>query len=490
MAVVQHTDWEKKQLKSIKLFLKQAIQAIDYFVEKDKALCDADSDEDSDEDGDRSADWLKFRGIVLDLYSALDYVWYLLYCHFSNNGQLDLSEKGCALGFPYKKKGIKTSEKPERDHKSKFVKDKLKLIWGDKYGKETHIWREIGETILRLQPKLPVDNSGAPIGEVQIQPGDEESFALLHFYRNCAAHKDLITFMSKESWLEINQKTRETRLVTERRDDQEGYYHRHIDKAGFWIQLPGSIPSSVHEPSRFLIDVLTQLKHFVVSTANRLLQSALLLSSEQSILECHIDGCKQAMKFMTLQDQQEANVTAIMKNGRPIVKTATKENQVYAEEDACVKMTTSLPQVGILPNSPYSCCISQHVSPLPHAANKLITEGTQSGFIEVKEAERPPIPIQIMVKPMAKPYRMVLNEFRQRVNNLNMMVTINYNGPHKVEQSCYETELSLTITRSDNKIVFHISSAKHKRIGKTESKEAAAQQVLEECEKRGIIKIV
>ena len=74
MAVVQHTDWEKKQLKSIKLFLKQAIQAIDYFVEKDKALCDADSDEDSDEDGDSSADWLRFRGIVLDLYSALDYV--------------------------------------------------------------------------------------------------------------------------------------------------------------------------------------------------------------------------------------------------------------------------------------------------------------------------------------------------------------------------------------------------------------------------------
>ena len=385
---------------------------------------------------------------------------------------------------------MKTRKKTDDDQKSKFVEEKLKLIWGDKYGKETHFWWEIGETILSLQTKLPVNDSGTPIGEVQIQPGDEESFALLHFYRNCAAHKDLITFMSKESWVEINQRTRETRLVTEKRDDHEGYFYKDVDKAGLWIQLPGSIPSSVHEPSRILIDVLTQLKNFVVSTASRLLQSALLLPSEKSILECHIDGCKQAMKCKASQDQQEANVTAIMKNGRPIVKTATKENQVYAEEDACVKMTTSLPQVGILPNSPYSCCISQHVSPLPRAANKLITEGTQSWFIEVKEAERPPIPIQIMVKPMAKPYRMVLNEFRQRVNNLNMMVTIKYNGPHKVEQSCYETELSLTITGSDNKIAFQTSSAKHKRIGKTESKEAAAQQVLKACEKRGIIKIV
>ena len=50
MAVVQHTDWEKKQLKSIKLFLNQASQAIDDFVEKDKALRNADSDEDLDED--------------------------------------------------------------------------------------------------------------------------------------------------------------------------------------------------------------------------------------------------------------------------------------------------------------------------------------------------------------------------------------------------------------------------------------------------------
>ena len=509
MAVVQHTDWEKKQLKSIQLFLKQANQAIDYFVEQDKALRDADSDKNSDEDGERSADWLKFRGIVLDLYSVLDYVWYLLYCHFSNDGQRDLSEKGCELGFPYKKKGIKTSEKPEHDQKSKFVKEKLKMIWGDRIGEETHIWREIGKTILSLQPKLPVDNSGAPIGKVQIQSGAPESFALLHFYRNCAAHKDLITFMSKKSWVEINQTTREIRLVTERKDDHEGYFYKEFDKAGFWIQLPGSIPSSDREPSRLLIDVLTQLKTFVVSTASRLLQSALLLPPEKSILECHIDRCEQATKFKTSQDQQEANATAIMK--RPIVKTDTKENQVYAEEDACVKMTMSLPQVGTLPslvpptwpryeartlpNSPYSCSISQCVSPLPHeakeaAANRLIKEGIRPGLIdsEVKEVECPPIPVQTLMKPVSKTYRMVLNEFKQKVDNLNMMVTINYNGPHVVEQAYYETDLSLIITRrGDNKTLLQISSDKHKRIGKNDSKEAAAQQVLEKCEKIGII---
>ena len=188
------------------------------------------------------------------------------------------------------------------------MKEKLKMIWGNKIGEETLIWREIDKTILSLQPKLPVDNSGAPIGKVQIQSGAAESFALLHFYRNCAAHKDLITFISKKSWVEINQTTREIQLVTERKDNHEGYFYKEFDKAGLWIQLPGSIPSSDREPSRLLTDVLTQLKTFVVSTASRLLQSALLLPLEKGILECHIDRCEEAMKFKTSQDQQEANL--------------------------------------------------------------------------------------------------------------------------------------------------------------------------------------
>ena len=113
------------------------------------------------------------------------------------------------------------------------------MIWGDKIGEE---WREIGETIVSVQPKLTVDSSGAP------RPGAKESLALLHFYRNCAAHKDLITFMSRKSWVEINQRSRETRLVTEKKDDHEGYFYKELDK-GFRIQLPGSIPSSVCEPN-------------------------------------------------------------------------------------------------------------------------------------------------------------------------------------------------------------------------------------------------
>jgi hypothetical protein len=550
MAVAQHTEWERKQLESIELFLKQAIQAIDYFTETNtESLRETESDEDID----RSADWLKFRGIVLDLYSVLDYVWYLLYCHFSNGGEPDFSDKGCELGFPYKKRGIKCSTTPERDQTGKFVKEKLKMIWGDKIGEETHFWKEIGAVILNVQPKMIVGRSGAPeTGKVVIQPGDEESFALLHYYRNCAAHKDLIRFMLRNSVIEIDQSTRVTRLVTstERRDD---CFYMELDRPGFWIQLPSL--TSISEPSRLLVDVLTQLRKFVVSTASQLLRSALLLPSAKNILEHHIEGMKLTP---TSQNQHEVTITATMKDGTQIEKTATNESKVYAEEDACVKIMKSLP-TGVVPNSPYSCFTqSYYVSSLPQvqilermpdgtcvkllddwkkkleagnvevlleydkhflvrsklkpsgevifklgsemldgpsadkaketAADKLITEGLRLGLIEVKQLDWPPSLVQTLTKVGNKTYRMVLNEYRQRLTNLNMVVNLDYDEPREVGQSTFETKLSLTVSQKDSgDNIFRISSSIQRGRAKNESKEAAAQEVVVKCQNQKII---
>ena len=560
MAVAQHTEWEKKQLESVDLLLKNAIQAINDFIEKEKKLVNHD---DSDEGIDRSADWLKFRGIMLDLYSVLDYVWYLLYCHFSNKGQPDFSDKGCELGFPYRKKGIKTSQtSPQQDKTQEFVKDKLKKIWRDKVlilGEETHFWKDIGKILVSVQPKLRVDASGAAVGEIQLQ-GDEESLALLHFYRNCAAHKDLITFMSKRSWVEINQTTREIRLVTERRDSHEGYFYKDLEK-GFWIQLPGSVMSSMSVDksgrTRLLIEVLDQLRKFVVNTASRLLRSALLLPSAKNILEHHLDECKLDIVFKTpnSEGQQEVIVTATV-NGREIVETGTNKNRVYAEEDACVKIIKSLHQIGTVPNAPYSCFTSHYMCPLPDieklekmpgetyeellddwkqklearnmevvvecnkhilvknkhsgavvfklccdglstgeakeaAAEKLISEAVRLGLIEVEDVDRPPVPIiTVNQSPIGKSCQAILNEFKQKMDTLNMKVDLNYNTC-VVEQPLFETELSLTITqRGSNKKVLRLSTDKHKGQGKSKSKEAAAQKMYEECVKRGILIIL
>ena len=76
---------------------------------------------------------------------------------------------------------------------------------------------------------LEVDGSGAAIGggELTIAPGDQESFVhvLLHFFRNCAAHKDLMHFIHKKSWVAINQSTREVKLVQKHCEQQGLFYY-------------------------------------------------------------------------------------------------------------------------------------------------------------------------------------------------------------------------------------------------------------------------
>ena len=237
------------------------------------------------------------------------------------------------------------------------------MIWGDSIGEETHFWKETGAIILSVQPKMIVDSSGSPrTGKAEVKPGAEESLALLHYYRNCAAHKDLITFMPRKSLIEINHETRKIRLVTEKKEDHEGYFYMELEKPGFWIQLPSL--TSDGEPSRLLIDVLHQLRDFVVGTVSRLLRSALLLPSPKRILEHHMDGCVLAIDLKLSQGKQEVKVRAVLSDGMQIEKTAINEDQVYAEEDACVQIFKYLSKVGISPRSPYSQFTAQCVYPL------------------------------------------------------------------------------------------------------------------------------
>ena len=127
--------------------------------------------------------------------------------------------------------------------------------------------------------------------------GDEESFALLHFYHNCSAHKDLIRFLPEKSWVEISQSTRETKLVKERHE-QEGFFYCELDK-GYWVNLPEAIARrerNEHD-SRLLLDVLHQLMNFVTKTASKLLCSSLLLPSARVLLREHFAGCRMETKF-------------------------------------------------------------------------------------------------------------------------------------------------------------------------------------------------
>ena len=100
------------------------------------------------------------------------------------------------------------------------------------------------------------------------------SYTILHYFRNCSTHRDLIHFLLEQSWVEINQTTREIRLVKERQE-QEGFYYYNLDK-GYWIHLPEDVIGKMD--NRLLLEVLDQLFKFVQRITSKLLSSALLLS--------------------------------------------------------------------------------------------------------------------------------------------------------------------------------------------------------------------
>ena len=464
MATLTLTLWERTQLENVHLLLEQARTAIRDLEEKERALR-------SGRDVDASRDWLTFRSITFDLYTVLDYTFFLLHCHFYNKGQPDFSRKANHLGFPSKPSGVKTSQTDAHDQKKKFVREKMQSLWRSKLGEDTHFWQEIGDVIVGVQPKLEVDSSGVVIGdgEPTISGGDEESFALLHFYRNCSAHRDLIRFLPEKSWVEINQRTREIKLVRERQE-QEGYFYYELDK-GYWVHLPEAIarPEGNGHESRLLLEVLHQLISFVTKTTSKLLCSSLLLPSARVLLREHFSKCRTETKFKQTGGIQKAEVTVTTEHEEKVVVSSSGGHklQAEAEEEACILIIPELAKRGILPNPPYSFLTLHHVQPYP--------------------------PVQFLDKAPNKTYRMLMNEYGQRLERVGLKLKLNCIGPDPVtdREQHYSARVDLSMTRDGDggEGVVRIFSGHHVAVGKDKAKEAAVAEVAEECIRLGLIQL-
>ena len=460
MATLTLTLWERTQLENVHLLLEQARTAIRDLEEKERALR-------SGRDVDASRDWLTFRSITFDLYTVLDYTFFLLHCHVCNKGQPDFSRKANHLGFPSKPSGVKTSQTDAHDQKKKFVREKMQSLWRSKLGEDTHFWREIGDVIVGVQPKLEVDSSGVVIGdgEPTVSGGDEESFALLHFYRNCSAHRDLIRFLPEKSWVEINQRTREIKLVRERQE-QEGYFYYELDK-GYWVHLPEAIArreGNGHE-SRLLLEVLHQLISFVTKTTSKLLCSSLLLPSARVLLQDHIAKRETETKFKPAAGMEKAEVTITTIDGEKVVKSGEHKLRAEAEEAACILILQELAKRGILPNPPYSFLTPHHVQAYP--------------------------PVQFLEKTPKKTYRELMNEYRQRLEHVGLKYKLDYSGPDPVRDRVqhYSAHVDLSVSRDGDggEEVVRIFSGHHVAVGKDKAKEAAVAEVAEECIRLGLI---
>ena len=475
MAAARLTSWEEHQLKTVELFFKRVKDAMDYFAKNEENLRgSADQEEERGfEEGQK--DWLKFREIVMDLFSALDYTWYLLYCHFSNNGQPDLSEKCVHLGFPYRKKGVKVCpEAPLHDQTKKFAMEKMRLIWGERFNEDTHFWKEISQAILDIQPKDVVDSSGASVKGVRSQSGREESFALLHFYRNCAAHRDLIKFMPRKSWVQINQMTRETKLVNEKQDDQDGYFYKELDK-GYWIELPEHL--SIHgDTNRLLMDVLDQLLKSVKKTTNKLLQSANLRLTANSVSE-PLAVCPVPKSHVILKGPYQTYME--------VLESTELTSELHDELSRLVKITTGKEFTGR-----YQTEGATNTEEITEAdMKKAIDEGVRLGLIEVRDIEWTVTP-QSFKKTSTKTNLMILNELKQKMKNIDIDVEWSLTDHKELGLGDFETEMNLTITlKKNNILMYKVCSGEQRGKGKKKAEEAAATVVLEQLIERKIVEL-
>ena len=395
------TAWEKSQLQHVHLFLEQASETLKEFETKEENLrSNANGFEEC------TKDWLKFRGFTSDLYSVLDYTYFLLYSHFANKGVPDHSYKVASkCGFPYKRSGVKTSDS-NQDQSQKFVSEKLQFLFAGKLGEYTHFWKDIGEIILGVQPKLLVGSDGKSVDDEgqtgpKISTLDQTSFAILHYFRNCSTHRDLIHFLPEKSCIEINQTTREIKLVKERQE-REGFYNYTLDK-GFWIHLPVDVIGTTRD-DRLLLDVLHQLMEFVKRITSKLLSSALFLSPKY-ILEYHFDGHFDITKRNPVDGRQAVDVTMTLHNGRKFTVSSNPCKQLRdAEQDGCIQLFNSIVKEKVLPASPYTHLTPYTVNPLPH----------------------------VSVSRQAN-YRVLENAVKQILLSQEMQVTDIHDGPHCVD---------------------------------------------------------
>ena len=109
-----------------------------------------------------------FRDMTSNLYSVLDQIYYFLYCHFQNKGNISYSNKAFQIKQPIKQ-NLKWSEDDTRDgqreckgKRNEWVTDQCKTIFGDSNSpKPTRDGvRYFQNNLLGLQAIRKVDQSG------------------------------------------------------------------------------------------------------------------------------------------------------------------------------------------------------------------------------------------------------------------------------------------------------------------------------------------
>ena len=213
----------------------------------------------------------RLRYFAIDLYSVLDYICFLFYCHFRNNGnRIDSSEARNAK-FPFKSDLYSSSGEQETSFARK--RNEFCEVQSNFLGLRGEIATQYEKLILRCQIIIKVEDDGTTPVEPQPQPTDDsQAFHGLHFLRNFSVHRNLVRpVVSEHGLLYYNKKKGSHEIVSnrmpERDNDPDNWERYQVDRA-YWIEIP---PVGNLKPFRPITIVAPNLLRFVVDLRNELL---------------------------------------------------------------------------------------------------------------------------------------------------------------------------------------------------------------------------
>jgi hypothetical protein len=275
------TQWEKDQIKTIdNLIQKCKLRYYAFEREHLRLNTAAPQDVETLKKGLKESVPKRLRYFAADLYSALDYLCYVSYCHFKNDGKPTNSAEARNVKFPYKnlkKSDVDGQEVSCKKQRENFAWDHFITIYlyfqpGQFVlvdASTTERYDRFKRYVLNCQVITKIGADGQPLQQQDQMEEAATNFNTLHYLRNTTVHRNLVDINVHNGWLYLNLLDGSHEFVPERIPDRDNDPDQWQSIEGSrWVTVPFT-----STPER-LLTVTPNLLRFVINTRDELLEIA------------------------------------------------------------------------------------------------------------------------------------------------------------------------------------------------------------------------
>jgi hypothetical protein len=283
------TQWEENQVKAIDNLIQKC--KLRYFAfEREHRVLNSLLDQ-NDELAPAFVEHLyeqvpqRLRHFATDLYSALDFLCYLCYCHFRNDGNSINDSTARNVNFTYKnlkKSDVAGQEVICSTQRSEFVRRQFRTILTclntpDVFGPLDEVTQQkydrFEEIIEQCQIITQIGGNGQPVQPQPDQLPDANSFNSLHYLRNTTVHRNFVHIAVQQGRIYVNLQDGSHRILPGPIPEMENdpvHWQSIPTFPGCWIPVRSAGLGSPETVMRLAI-VTNNIRRFVTDTRNNML---------------------------------------------------------------------------------------------------------------------------------------------------------------------------------------------------------------------------